>query len=81
MAPILKSDVRRQLLLHKLKDAEMSTAVAEAIYAPLPSATQTLPVAAESAPIPRGAPCPCGSGAKYKRCCGSNAPAVLSPAA
>jgi SEC-C motif len=31
--------------------------------------------------IPRGAPCPCGSGAKYKRCCGTNAPAVLSPAA
>ncbi len=81
MAPILKSDVRRQLLLHKLKDAEMSTAVAEAICAPLPAATQTLPVVAESAPIPRGAPCPCGSGAKYKRCCGTNAPAVLSPAA
>ncbi len=32
-------------------------------------------------PIPRGAPCPCGSGAKYKRCCGTNAPAVLSIAA
>jgi hypothetical protein len=31
--------------------------------------------------IPRGAPCPCGSGAKFKRCCGTNAPAVLSPAA
>ncbi len=27
--------------------------------------------------IPRGAPCPCGSGAKYKRCCGTNAPPVL----
>jgi SEC-C motif len=81
MAPILKSDLRRQLLLHKLKDAEMSTAVAEAICAPVPAATQTLPVVAESAPIPRGAPCPCGSGAKYKRCCGTNAPAVLSPAA
>ncbi len=81
MAPILKSDIRRQLLLHKLKDAEMSTAVAEAICAPMPAATQTLPVAAESAPIPRGAPCPCGSGAKYKRCCGINAPAVLADAA
>ncbi len=81
MAPILKSDLRRQLLLHKLKETEMSTAVAEAIYAPLPAATQTLPVVAESAPIPRGAPCPCGSGVKYKRCCGTNAPAVLAPAA
>ncbi len=27
--------------------------------------------------IPRGAPCPCGSGRKYKRCCGRNAPPVL----
>ena len=35
----------------------------------------------ETALIPRGAPCPCGSGAKYKRCCGTNAPAMLSPAA
>lgn len=27
---------------------------------------------------PRGAPCPCGSGLKYKRCCGHNAPPVLN---
>ncbi len=27
---------------------------------------------------PRNASCPCGSGVKYKRCCGVNAPAVLS---
>ena len=27
---------------------------------------------------PRNAPCPCGSGQKYKRCCGRNAPAVLN---
>ncbi|MBA1147311.1 YchJ family protein [Ectothiorhodospiraceae bacterium WFHF3C12] len=25
----------------------------------------------EPAPIPRNAPCPCGSGKKYKRCCAS----------
>ena len=81
MAPVLKSDLRRQLLLHKLEETERATAVTEAIYAPLPPAVQTIPVVAESAPIPRGAPCPCGSGAKYKRCCGPNAPAVLSPAA
>jgi hypothetical protein len=35
----------------------------------------------QSAPIPRGAPCPCGSGQKYKRCCGQSAPAVLQTAA
>ncbi|MFN3327054.1 MAG: SEC-C metal-binding domain-containing protein [Bryobacteraceae bacterium] len=27
--------------------------------------------------IPRSGPCPCGSGRKYKRCCGQNAPPVL----
>ncbi|WP_321475072.1 SEC-C domain-containing protein [uncultured Paludibaculum sp.] len=32
------------------------------------------------AAIPRSAPCPCGSGEKYKRCCGRNAPAVLAHA-
>lgn len=26
---------------------------------------------------PRNAPCPCGSGQKFKRCCGRNAPPVL----
>ena len=31
--------------------------------------------------IPRSAPCPCGSGVKFKRCCGKNAPPVLSQAA
>jgi hypothetical protein len=30
------------------------------------------------AATPRNAPCPCGSGAKYKRCCGKNAPPVLN---
>ncbi len=29
---------------------------------------------------PRNAPCPCGSGAKYKRCCGIAAPAVTGEA-
>jgi preprotein translocase subunit SecA len=30
---------------------------------------------------PRNAPCPCGSGTKYKRCCGKDAPPVLDLAA
>jgi hypothetical protein len=28
--------------------------------------------------FPRNAPCPCGSGEKYKRCCGTGAPPVLN---
>ena len=51
--------------------------------------TQTTPPAAssfcnpDSKPkmMPRNAPCPCGSGAKYKRCCGKDAPPVLNQAA
>lgn len=34
-----------------------------------------------SAEIARNAPCPCGSGVKYKRCCGTNAPPILGQAA
>ncbi len=62
MAPVVKRDVPRQLRLHNPDQAEMTTALNEAVCAP----------------VPRGAPCPCGSGAKYKRCCGPNAPAVLA---
>jgi len=39
------------------------------------------PQTSQTPQIPRGAPCPCGSGLKYKRCCGHNAPPVLSRAA
>jgi uncharacterized protein YecA (UPF0149 family) len=31
--------------------------------------------------IPRNAPCPCKSGAKYKKCCGGPAAAALKQAA
>jgi uncharacterized protein YecA (UPF0149 family) len=46
------------------------------------SAKQTQSEPVKTPPIPRSAPCPCKSGQKYKRCCGRNAPPVLSrPAA
>jgi hypothetical protein len=35
------------------------------------------PPAGSAPDTPRNAPCPCGSGLKFKRCCGHNAPAVL----
>ena len=31
--------------------------------------------------VGRNSPCPCGSGQKYKRCCGVNAPPILNHAA
>jgi hypothetical protein len=42
------------------------------------SAKQTQPQPAKTTPIPRSAPCPCKSGEKFKRCCGKNAPPVLT---
>jgi hypothetical protein len=42
------------------------------------SAKQTQPEPAKTTTIPRSAPCPCKSGEKYKRCCGKNAPPVLT---
>ena len=42
------------------------------------SAKQTQSEPAKTAGIPRSAPCPCKSGEKYKRCCGKNAPPVLT---
>jgi uncharacterized protein YecA (UPF0149 family) len=42
------------------------------------SAKQTQSEPEKTTSIPRGAPCPCKSGEKYKRCCGKNAPPVLT---
>jgi len=39
------------------------------------------PAPAPTSNTPRNSQCPCGSGAKFKRCCGKNAPPVLGRAA
>ena len=46
---------------------------------PPAAAGKTKPIQPQPAapPIPRNAPCPCGSGRKHKRCCGPTAPALL----
>ena len=44
-------------------------------------ASKTPPPAPAPKMIPRNASCPCGSGAKYKRCCGKDAAPVLHRAA
>ena len=39
----------------------------------MPANNPTAPIKAEpSAKVDRNDPCPCGSGKKYKNCCGSN---------
>jgi hypothetical protein len=45
------------------------------------SAKQTQSDPEPEALTPRGAPCPCGSGQKFKRCCGKEAPPLLTMAA
>ena len=68
--------VKHQLLaftaLHK-DDSEKKIARAEWVRSakPVSGSKQTA----------RNAACPCGSGQKYKRCCGENAPAVLGKVA
>jgi hypothetical protein len=49
--------------------------------APAPRADSAERSQSDPPSTPRNAPCPCGSGEKYKRCCGKNAPPVLSHAA
>lgn len=57
--------------------------------APAPTAAPTHPETrkltdepnSEPTATPRSAPCPCGSGLKYKRCCGQTAPPQLGSAA
>ncbi len=43
-----------------------------ALFAAIPASSKTHPPQP-----PRNAPCPCGSGKKFKRCCGQSAPPVL----
>ncbi len=45
-----------------------------------PAFEQSNPIAPQTA-VPRSAPCPCGSGLKFKRCCGQSAPPHLNFAA
>ncbi|MCW5978553.1 MAG: SEC-C domain-containing protein [Bryobacteraceae bacterium] len=59
---LLASDYKMMRMNDALRKSET--------HIPAPSAA---PPRAEP-PTPRNAPCPCGSGLKYKRCCGRSAP-------
>ncbi len=60
--------------------AELRRLRADRAKNPAPTAivTENPTVKPETTEIPRSAPCPCGSGLKYKRCHGWNAPAATS---
>ena len=95
LEPILALDLRRKLLIHKLDGTDTLAAMIRATNpqvlapdAPTPAPAESVPEAApttkrtqsEPTQIARSQPCPCGSGVKYKRCCGRNAPPVLNVA-
>jgi hypothetical protein len=69
MAPALMIDTQRQLLLQKLRPNQE------------PKPLFTIPTQSALGQTPRNSPCTCGSGHKFKRCCGKGAPAVLNRAA
>ena len=89
------NDIRRMLLSLELPPpgtpvpipAEAPTPankLRNATNEPNPEANETRNATNEpnpALPTPRNASCPCGSGRKYKRCCGHDAPPVLFPAA
>jgi hypothetical protein len=85
LEPILALDLRRKLLMHKLEGTDTLEAIMRLTNPPVSPAHTPEPPAtkrtqSEPTQIPRSQPCPCGSGVKYKRCCGINAPAVLNSA-
>ena len=64
--------------LRRLQSERVYATFAAQENAPHNPAKQTQFEPVKAALIPRGAPCPCKSGQKYKRCCGKNAPPVLT---
>ena len=68
----------RQLVRFEARfQRQYERAVRDLLCAPIENETNEPDGAA--APVARNSPCPCGSGEKYKRCCGQNAPPVLFP--
>ena len=68
---LVKADYRMLCAEEALRNAERREGSAQ-------SAGQQ-PVSADNVEtVARNAPCPCGSGRKFKRCCGANAPPVLA---
>jgi len=68
----LKMDSRR---LHEVETIE------KVIHNSVPKPEELASFCKNEEQTPRNAPCPCGSGEKYKRCCGKSAPPVLGRAA
>jgi AcrR family transcriptional regulator len=59
--------------------ASASEPIAHGASAPIVHSPSVSAGASSSQPIARSAPCPCGSGNKYKRCCGSASAGKFTP--
>ena len=78
----ITAELVKILEVRALRRAMENRAKTKPIPAQAPSneeLAETLPDApAPAGPIARGGPCPCGSGKKYKRCCGHDAPGIIN---
>jgi hypothetical protein len=78
----ISTHTNTQLVKRRLEDIDTVEKVIEQTTAPPdPNWVCSVNPAEAPAATPRNAACPCKSGEKYKRCCGRNAPPVLSKAA
>ena len=75
---LTRYEARATKELHRASDAydRLPKLVAMEVVEAKPTAPAPSPKTSEQ--TPRNAPCPCGSGVKFKRCCGAGSPAVLS---
>lgn len=87
LADLQRLQIERQLRNEEFprgSDRTRSAAEKEIPQNDLPKlrfAERTSPVTQPSPQTGRNTPCPCGSGLKYKRCCGQGAPALFMSAA
>ncbi len=81
MAPALMIDTQRQLLLQERRRTKDQLEAPILAANPEPKPLFTNRSQSAIGQTPRNSPCTCGSGIKFKRCCGKGAPAVLNLAA
>ena len=74
-------DALMALAEHQLAQRYRESGLSSFCNAAPPAATPATSFCEKPKFTPRNAACPCGSGDKYKRCCGKNAPPVLNKAA
>lgn len=82
-AELRRFQTERQFRIESLPADFDTTPVGLASYKDMaPALARPKPaITIQSQPVGRNTPCICGSGIKFKRCCGKGAPAVLNNAA